>query len=228
MYRLLMRDLALAARDPGLRLALLGSLAALIAVAVPLYIRILGAAAISSVAEAELLVSRLMTIQWVVACAVAPWAILRLGQPEQGDDLVYQIALSRRPPWRVALTRWASGTLFLSQLLIVGLPVVMVASHVSAARPEAILRAYLDLAIFLGLLALAVCHWGLAGRPGLATLGLAYLTALVLAAGRHTLLASSGRTNVTIGSLAAALGLGLWLVQRSAGKLLYLDDGPSR
>lgn len=222
------RELTLAVRDAGLRYALLGYLAALLVALVTCYLGTVGVNSTGPETMGRLLSSRLTAIQWVLSCALAPWAMLRLGGQKQGDSLVRFVALSRCRPWQVVLVRWGVGYLYLLQLLITSLPVVLLACVISTAPPTVIIGVVLDLVLFLGLVVPAVLHWTLECRPGLPTLGLSYLTLLVLAVGRWRLLEVAGRAAVLVATLTAVLGLGGWLTYRSSRRLLYLHDGTPR
>ena len=219
---LLRRDLRMAARDPGLRAALLVYLGALLVAAVVSYARIL-AGAPHPVAEGSQALSLAGTL-WLLCLGIGPWALHRLGSMDRPVGLARLAAEARVRPYQVVLARAAAGYLVLLDLLVVSVPVLALEAALRGAPTTALLAPYLELLAFLLLLVAAIGHCSLVAAGELTLLALSYATLLVVVALRLGLHSYGGPASAGPAMAASAMILGLALALRANRCLLYLRE----
>jgi hypothetical protein len=165
--------------------------------------------------------SRARIVETVLLTLVMPWVGLRCASPERGNDLIVLSTFRGVRASRILVARGVAVALALATVVLSGVPIMILATRISAAPPADLLR---DLAAQCAL-AIAATAAVLVARytwPGRVQ---GWLAAAMLTAAVTTVLQSAASAGAAVSAAAIGGGLVMWtLANRADASLRYMPE----
>ena len=218
------RELVFLLRDRSIRVATVGYVCVYILLSLGLQH---GSADLSATADPHLanqVFHSLLGVKWGLLVILSPWLVSRLLGRDQGNHLVRRAAHTFLKPSEIIMGKVVVANLYLSLLLFISLPVMMVAYMGAAVTARDIVWSYLDLFIFLVLVGLAAFSATLYVIDPLLALALSYLVLICLSGFRFYLISWWGPGTAMAGIAVLNLAVFLILLKESNRRFLYLHS----
>ncbi len=218
---LIAKELKLAARDRNLRLALAGYLSVLLMASLILLLSFLNATNQRFSAMGSLLLTRISLLQAVLMAALTPWIVLRMhDQDLNGGSRPFGIG-GIAAPWKVLASKLIATGFYVFNLIVLALPVFSLVRLLGAAMYREIGWIFVDMFLFMMVLATIILHLRLSLKSWLYSWILSYVALGVVGFAWHRIWSAVGREPCSMVFLLLLVLFTVLLVPHGNRALLY-------